>query len=292
MLGNESEIILGDAPLVRDHLRLYSSSVPPSSKLQWRWVQGTFAGVEKFHFLDSDISSLYRKMTVSRVGSGFNQQMIEYVFGNLLNVKLQVELLKAAQRERVWDQERVKGEKEDLGNKTIAILGSGEIGTAIASASKAFSMNALGYATRTKSTEGTPFVRISNCLEEIISEADVIVSVLPSTPATTNLLLLDTFRKCKRRPIFINIGRGNVTRSEDVIGALNEDVLTHAILDVFSTEPLPTDDPLWGHKQVTITPHISAVSTPQIVSEVFVANLDRYMHGQELLYVVDIDREY
>ena len=99
-------------------------------------------------------------------------------------------------------------------------------------------------------------------------------------------------RSCAKRPVLINVGRGDLISESSVVEALDAGWIGEAALDVFETEPLPADSPLWARDDVFVTPHVAALSRPEDVATVFAANLDRYFRGEPLLYEVDWGKGY
>jgi phosphoglycerate dehydrogenase-like enzyme len=133
----------------------------------------------------------------------------------------------------------------------------------------------------------------------VLIESDILVNTLPSTPHTAYMLTHDLFREASKSrgsrpgPLFINIGRGDVISTSDLLACLENDstteeitqdhqpCLSHAVLDVVEEEPLPSSSPIWSHPQISITPHISAISTPELVLGVFTDNLIRFLEIKE-----------
>ena len=114
-------------------------------------------------------------------------------------------------------------------------------------------------------------------LGNFLSQCDYVVSVLPSTPQTRGLLAGDALSPCAaRRPVLINVGRGDLIPDEAIVHALDQNWISHYVGDVFVPEPLPTSSPLWSHPKVTVTPHISAVTQPSDVADAFGSNLARF----------------
>lgn len=126
--------------------------------------------------------------------------------------------------------------------------------------------------------------------EAFCAQCDVVVLVLPHTPATAGLFGARALAALPKGAILVNIGRGAVLDEAALLAALDTGRLRHAVLDVFATEPLPADHPLWRHPRVTITPHVSGPSLPEDVVEAFMANYRRYAAGEPLVGVVDRNR--
>jgi phosphoglycerate dehydrogenase-like enzyme len=256
-----------------------------------QWVQSTWAGVNKL------VEGCCRRDFVCTRVAGFGPQMAEYVFGHLLQHHLWVAKFRADQQEGRWDPDEFKRTRPDLTGQVVGVLGAGDIGENLARAAACFGMVPIGLCSSPASVEArratSAFTTLTSELSHVLAVSDVIINTLPSTPDTRGLLTSERLRLCQpRAPVFINIGRGDVTTSDVLIDALAQRYLSRAILDVFETEPLPADHPLWKNDRVTITPHISAVSTPALVARVFVDNLIRFVAHDELKYVVDMRKGY
>ena len=138
----------------------------------------------------------------------------------------------------------------------------------------------------------------SEHLDDYLSEADLVIGCLPRTPDTTGLMSRVRLALMKPDALFVNVGRGNLVRSVDLIDALQEEALGGAILDVFETEPLPEDSPLWDMKNVMITPHISGPSfggnqqVQDTIWEICMENMERFLNQEPLQHVVDLEAGY
>ena len=156
---------------------------------------------------------------------------------------------------------------------SIAILGLGDIGRTVAKACKALNMTVWGVV-RSEKREKESFVdhyMTVSQLSEALRSCDYVCNVLPSTPATKHLLSGSILESGKdKKPVFINIGRGDVISESSLVNALNRGWLSGAILDVFEVEPLPKESELWRMSQVVITPHIAALTFSSEVSRCLV----------------------
>ena len=152
-------------------------------------------------------------------------------------------------------------------------------------------------ATRASSRSGPDFVSyvgLPNELLKLTPEADFVVNCAPFTPQTSGIFDQAFFARMKRSAYFISVGRGKSTVTADLISALAAKQIAGAGLDVVDPEPLPTDSPLWKMPNVIITPHVSA-DTPvaeQARNALLVENLRRYVAGEPMVSVVDIERGY
>jgi phosphoglycerate dehydrogenase-like enzyme len=205
--------------------------------------------------------------------------MREYVLGWCLWVTQKTETYRAAQRAGRW----IDGTLPDLlRGKTLAVVGMGDIGRAVARAARAFDMRVLGV-----SRAGRP-----GALRTALAAADFVVVVVPLTGATRGLIGPRELGAMKPTAWLLNIGRGAVVDEAALVAALEARRIGGAILDVFPTEPLPPDHPLWRLDNAVITPHISGPSTSEEIAPVFDANLARWLAGRPLRHVVDRQKGY
>lgn len=272
--GGESEIIFGEPNLIRDAL--------PALK-HLRWAQATWAGVEPL--LDP---SLPRDYTLTNARGIFGGLMSEYVFGYLLFHERRVLERMQAQKERRWD-ESVTG---TLRGKTIGLLGVGSIGAHLAATAKHFEMYVRGY---TRASESSPTVDAYYHGDDLLAFAnglDILVSVLPNTTETRHIVDANLLNVLPAHALFLNVGRGSAVDEPALIEALEKGKIAGAVLDVFQQEPLPESHPFWTTPNLLLTYHTSAPSFPAYITELFVENYHRYIHGQELKFEVDFERGY
>jgi phosphoglycerate dehydrogenase-like enzyme len=183
----------------------------------------------------------------------------------------------------------------ELTGRTVLVVGLGGIGTEVARRAHGIGMRVI--ATRNSSREGPDFVAkvgLSDELLALAAEADVVVNATPLTPATTGIFNHAFFSAMKPGGYFINIARGRSVITDDLVSALRSKQLAGAGLDVTEPEPLPKDSPLWQMNNVIITPHVASTSGVQRDRYVILVteNLRRYVAGEPLLNVVDIERGY
>ena len=95
-----------------------------------------------------------------------------------------------------------------------------------------------------------------------------------------------------KSPVFLNVGRGDVVKESTLLRALEKGHISAAILDVFETEPLPSDSPLWDHPDVVISPHVSGLTQASDVPKIFSSNYDLFVNGNDLNFVVDWEKGY
>lgn len=218
----------------------------------------------------------------------------EWVIAAMLSmVKRFPEALQAQRERRYWYYE-----PGELAGGTVGVIGMGKIGQRIGRLCHAMDMRVIGIR-RTVSgpvenVDGADLILPPDSLPRLLSESDFVVSVLPGTAATVKMLSWEQFRRMKRGAYFINVGRGSTVDEDALLDALRSGHLAGAALDVFETEPLPHESLLWEAPNVILTAHVSG-ATPKYndrATDIFVENLWRYLHGEQLLNVYDKERGY
>jgi phosphoglycerate dehydrogenase-like enzyme len=246
---------------------------------QLRWLQSTWAGIDAIaHFASETLQ-------ITPLKGVFGPAMSEYVMGWLLAIERNV-INRASQK--YWapsPEPRITG-------KRLGIMGTGGIGRAIALAAKPFGLEVFGLNSDGHAVNGfTTCYRSADRLA--FSEGlDYLVSVLPQTSQTDNLIDHEVLMRLNPRAIVINVGRGNAVVEADLIASLNGGHLRAAVLDVFREEPLPKDDPLWSTPGVYITSHTAGPTPDEAIAEVFKRNLELYAAGKPLTDAVHADRGY
>lgn len=242
------------------------------------------AGVD--HLLTD--SSIPGKVKLTRVVvPSLADQMCDYVLTAVLNIIRNSEIYRNQQIESVWKIQPAYL-KDEL---TVGVMGLGELGSATAERLQLNGFKVNGWARSKKELEGiTTFT--AGYLGEFLNRSNILVNLLPLTPQTDGILDLDLFKELKKPAFIINVARGEHLVDEDLVYALDKELVTHAILDVFSTEPLPESHPFWGRKKITITPHIASVTDADEVAVLLVENYKRTLSGMELLNEVDRKRGY
>ena len=214
--------------------------------------------------------------------------MAEYTLGWCLWVTQRMEAFREAQRQRVWRAL----DPAPLHGRTLAIVGLGEIGRAIARAGRALGMRVIGVSRRGRKVRGVTAMYRPSAIARALGQADFVAVVLPLTEETRGLIGEAELRAMKASAWLINIGRGAVVSEAALVRALTAGQIAGAILDVLDTEPLPPDHPLWALPNAVITPHIAGPSVPGEIAPVFNDNLRRYLAGRRLRFVVDRRRGY
>lgn len=248
-----------------------------------RWLQSTFAGVEPL--VDSACRKDYQLTGVKNI---FGPLISEYVFAAVLAHSRHSAYYRRCQSEKIWQPLPYRA----LSKQTMAILGTGSIGVHLAQTATHFGLSVIGVNRTGKSVAGIDKVVALSALENQLTEADIVVLTLPSTPATQQLVDKQFLAKLKKSALFINVGRGSLVNEQDLLAALIAGELAAAVLDVFASEPLPENHPLWLAPNLTITPHNAAVTFAEDIAAIFAKNFQRFSRGQALDYPIDFARGY
>ncbi|SOC40486.1 D-2-hydroxyacid dehydrogenase [Salinicoccus kekensis] len=250
-----------------------------------KWIMVMSAGLEMMPLEKLDDVLITNATGIHKI------QMTEYTIGLILSYYKDFYQLYEDQKSGYW---RDNAFTTELYDKNVHILGTGSIGSHLAKVLSAFGVNTVGYNTNGRTVEG--FDR-SHPLEELmdhIGEADILVNILPSTDATTDLLTEAHFYAMKDDAVFVNIGRGDVVPDEVLFKVLEEKIIGHLIIDVFNEEPLESDSPFYKYDNITITPHASSKTSGYIerAFDIFEHNIKHLNDISEMKNVIDIEKGY
>ncbi|MFD2759605.1 D-2-hydroxyacid dehydrogenase [Lentibacillus juripiscarius] len=259
-----------------------------SEAVRLRWIMVLSAGIDRLPFA----AIKERGILVTNARGIHKVPMAEYAISMLLQVVRQQKQLMKNEAEQTWDR---SVRMQELTEKTLVIAGTGAIGQEVARLAKAFRMTVYGISRSGKAVENVDQNVTHDELERVLPEADAVVSVLPSTPETKEFFTFDEFRVMPNRAIFLNMGRGDAVRENDLIKALREKEIAHAVLDVFEEEPLPEGHPFWQMDNVTVTPHISGISPhyQRRALAIFEENLEMFNENRDdYVNKIDVTRGY
>jgi len=184
-------------------------------------------------------------------------RMYNHVLSQILIFQLKLKIYDEAQRKKIWVNERYTPLNNEL---TIGIMGLGYIGNFVALNIKKLGYNVIGFK-RNKTTTNTPFeIYNKSSLNKFIKRSDIIVSILPDTKNTKNFVNANFLKKMKKSSLLINIGRGPAVNEVDLIKHIKINPNFFASLDVFNREPLIKKHKFWSNKNITITPHVAAIT--------------------------------
>lgn len=241
-------------------------------------VLSLWAGVEKY-ITNPTLTQPLARMVNNELTEG----MVEYVVGHVLRHHLGMDAHIHGQ-DGVWRNTILPPLARE---RTVAMLGLGELGTASARALAALNFRVLGWSRSQKAIEGVECHSGEAGLDRVLAQADITVLLMPLTADTTNVLDARRLALMPKGAVIINPGRGPLIDDEALLAALDSGQIGHATLDVFRVEPLPKDHPYWAHPRVTVTPHIAADTRVTSACEVLVDNIRRGEAGLPFLHLVD-----
>ena len=276
-----AEVVIGEPPVEA-----------LSTAWRLRWVQMTWAGTDLYTRHPG-----FPAGVVLTNGSGaYGRTISEYVIGAILAHYRNLPRYWDQQKQGLW---RDAGAERCLDGRTVLILGAGDLGRQVAKKLRAFDTVTLGVKrTVTGPVEGFDRLYPISELDRALPEAQVVIGCLPNTDETIGLLDGRRLRLMRPDALLVNVGRGKLIVTDDLVEVLRSRHLSGAALDVTEPEPLPADHPLWSLPNVTITPHVSGPSfhhdlgTEERIWALCADNLRRYAAGEPLAHVVDLVRGY
>ncbi|GGG02612.1 2-hydroxyacid dehydrogenase [Rhodococcoides trifolii] len=246
-----------------------------------RWVHVAAAGVDAVLFRelrDSDV-------TVTNSRGVFDRPIAEFVLGSVLSMAKDTLTSVALTRRREWRHR----ETDRIDGSSALVVGTGSIGRAIAKMLSAVGMNVAGVGRSERTDPDFGTVHASSSLVDVVGAFDYLILVAPLTAGTRGLVGAEVLAATRPGVRIVNVGRGELLDTSALVDGLRRGHIAAAALDVFETEPLPSDHPLWELPNVLLTPHMSGDvrGWQDRMAEVFLANLTRYRAGDELVNVVD-----
>ncbi len=246
-------------------------------------VLSLWAGVEKI-MPNATLTQPLARM----VNDALTEGMVEYVVGHVLRHHLGMDAHVLGQ-DGVWRNDILPPLARE---RTVAVLGLGELGAASARVLAALNFRVLGWSRSAKEIAGVECQSGEAGLDRVLGRAEIVVLLMPLTAATTNLLDARRIGLLPKGAVILNPGRGGLIDDDALLAALDGAHVGHATLDVFRVEPLPADHPYWAHPRVTVTPHIAADTRVPSACAKLVENIRRGEAGLPFLDLVDKARGY
>ncbi len=222
------------------------------------------------------------------VEPGLTDGMRDYVVGHVLRAHLDVDRLRAAQAERRWDPSLAPPLAR---NRRVGVLGLGALGVDCAKALVGLGFQVAGWSRRPKSVSGVESFAGPDGLKPFLSRTEILVCLLPLTPATRGLLGADALAALPEGAHLVNAARGPILDETALLAAL-ETRLASATLDVFDVEPLPADHPYWSCAKILVTPHVASVTRPETAARRVMAQIAAHEAGAPLADLVDVASGY
>ena len=248
----------------------------PFTRLQA--VLSTWAGVERITPNPTLTVPLTRM-----VDPGLTKGMVEYCLGHILRYHLNLDA-HSGRTDTRWQPELMP---PLASSRRVGVLGLGALGQAVAEAARDLGFDVSGWSRSEKLVDGVTCLHGNPGFRQVLSRSEILITLLPLTDATHNILGSDAFSAMPEGACIVNPGRGPLIVDEDLVAALDQGQIGHATLDVFRIEPLPEDHIFWRHPNVTVTPHIAAETRVETASLVIADNIARVARGEPLKYLVD-----
>ncbi len=220
---------------------------------------------------------------VRLVDHGLTIGMSEYVLLHVLRYHRRMPELEEQQRRRQWVQIQYPLPWE----RSIGIMGLGVIGGDAAARLKALEFQLRGWSRSPKQIAGVACFHGEAGLVPFLSATEILVCLLPLTPATAGIIDARTLAALPKGACVINAARGAHVVADDLLAALESGHIAHATLDVFTPEPLPREHPFWTHPRVTVTPHVAGITQPQTSAAGIIDGMRRARAGLPLANRVD-----
>lgn len=216
-----------------------------------------------------------RGVRVYNARDAYAAPMAEATVWGLLTLYRNGKAFLASAQRHAWEKQRGLLE---LSGKRVCVMGCGNYGRACAGLFAAFGCRVIGVNRTGEDMEGFDEIYAFDSLKQAVADADIVISALPLTEQTEDILNADLFAACKRGCVLVNLSRGRIVRQADMIAALTGGQLGGAVLDVFETEPLDENSPLWDMDNVVLTPHNAYAGDG--VAERLLAVVSRNLEGE------------
>lgn len=209
--------------------------------------------------------------------------MVEYVLYNVLKFHRRFPEYEEQQRKALW----IERSQTMPHKRTVGIMGLGSLGAACAESLVALGFDVVGWSRHKKSIDNVDCFHGKEGLDHFLAQSEIVVCLLPLTAETRGILNDGNMQKLPPGSYIINAARGGHLVEQDLLKLLEVGHIAGAALDVFETEPLPKDNPIWAHPKIAITPHVAALVDFESAAAVIADTVRRSREGRPLLNVVD-----
>jgi len=247
-----------------------------------RWVQATVDGAGERARAAGLTEEELDRVQITGASGIHAGPLAEFAMFGILAFAKQLPRLIADTQARRWEHYPMT----DLAGKTLLVIGLGSIGTEVARLGKAFGMHVSGVnRTGRDIVPGVETIRPPRFLGDLLPTAHAVVLTLPLTEQTAGMIGADQISRMREDAVLVNVGHGAVVDEQALIRGLNQGQPAAAVLDVFATEPLAPESPLWRMPNVLISPHTAALSMQENerIVVLFMENLRRYLRGSDLI---------
>jgi glyoxylate/hydroxypyruvate reductase A len=246
-----------------------------------RWAQSLTAGMEQW----LAAPDLPPALTLTCARGTHRLQMPEHILAALFVASKRIVPIVLDQRERRW----TRHVNPTLAGATLGILGLGAIGVELARKAAALEMRVIGV-----KRDGRPVPHVERVwgpegIDHLLAQSDYVVLLLPATAETRDLMTRERLERMKPTAWLLNFGRGELVVDDALVDAVEARRIAGAVVDVFRTEPLPSEHPFWTTDGIVVLPHVGGLhpERDRLVAELFVENLGRFATDRPLLHVVD-----
>jgi len=294
--------------LEKAEVLLTSKYIPePGAAPNLKWIQFSYAGID---FIKKHPIIEQENLIATSLSGAASPKVSEYALMAMLALAHKLPMMMQYQKEKIWPPDRwARFQPRELRGSPVGLLGYGSIARELARLLQPLGVEILatknnleeikqrGYVPNgTGDPEGEYFTRLypPQALHSVLTKSDFVVVSLPLTKETRTIIGAKELQIMKPSAYLIALGRGGQVEEYALLYALKEKQIAGAVLDVFGTEPLPKESPLWEAPNMVITPHIAGDTRNynQLVFELFRENLQRYLADEDLLNAYDPDRGY
>ncbi len=293
LLGDGYDVVTG---------RAYPSDPSIDHAVVWKHRPGVLAGLPNLKlvistgagvdhvFADPDLPDV---PILRVVAENLATHMAEYVVWRVMDHHRQGMAYRAQQAERAWEERN----QQTAARVAVGIMGLGQLGRVAAKALLSLGFRVNGWTRGPRAVDGVATFHGDDGLKAFLAATDILVVLLPHTPATQGIVDYNLLRGLRRDnalggAVLVNAGRGRLQREADILRALDDGTLKEASLDVFEAEPLPQASALWSHPRVFVTPHAAAASDPEHLAPLMLEQIARFERGEALDNLVDRDAGY
>ncbi|MER9445645.1 glyoxylate/hydroxypyruvate reductase A [Mesorhizobium sp. M0340] len=249
-----------------------------------RWIHSVWAGVER---LMAELAP-GGPPVVRLVDPELSRTMAEAVLASSLYLQRDMPQYARQQRQSLWQARPYRHPSKLM----IGFLGTGELGTCAARTLQQVGFRVAGWSRTPKPGSFFDIYFGNQGLDRLLTQADIVICLLPLTPETKGLLNAKRLSSMKAGASIVNFARGPIIDTDALVQLLDIGHLSHAVLDVFDQEPLDRDSPLWLHPHITVLPHISGPTDCESAARIVASNIQSYRHTGVVPAAVDRVRGY
>lgn len=282
----EGEAYLEEAEILLTYGEdLNEERIEKAGRLKWIMVMSAGMDLMPFRAIEA------KGILVTNVRGIHAKPMAEYAIGMFLQVAKRTKILQQQESRSEWNR---RLDFQELNDRTMTILGTGAIASETARLAKAFGMTTNGVSKSGRAKENFDYVYSVDDMHRPLEKGDYVAAVLPSTEETSGLLTEEHFQTMPEHAVFLNMGRGDLVATDVILDAVRKGEIAHAVLDVMEEEPLPEDHPFWKEEAITVTPHISGITSRYLPRgfEIFERNLNAYLNEESMENIIDPERGY